>query len=201
MRRQLQDTKRFARISRTLKDQTAQALTKVELLTSRKYVHPRSGHQHVFNDTTTNDVHHKCEAAIIARNKRHFAQAEGTPFTQPPLKFINSTTGFNVYTDAADNEIQLPDTAFVETATVVEILLARAKNPTTEWSLELDFDDFLSALLHWRESTSTSPSSRQLGLYKALATACCNSNGEFSNPLDTDDSNDIPTTEKAELIL
>jgi hypothetical protein len=196
IQRQLHDTKRFARISRTLKDQTAQALTKVEIVTPREYVHPRSGHRHVFHDTATIDVRHEFEAAIIAQNKRHFAQAKGTPFTQPPLKFINSTTGFNVYTDADDNEIQLPDTAFVKTATVMDILRARAKNPTTEWSPELDFDDFPSALLHWRESTSTSPSSRHLGLYKALATACYNSNGEFSNPLDPDDSEDIPTTER-----
>jgi hypothetical protein len=148
IQRQLQDTKRFARISRTLKAQTAQALTKVEIVTSREYVHPRSGRRHVFRDTTTIDVRHELEAAIIARDKGHFAQAEGTHFTQAPLKFINSTTGFNVYTDADDNEIQLPDTAFVETATVMEILRARAKNTTTEWSPKLDLDNFLFALLH-----------------------------------------------------
>jgi hypothetical protein len=84
IQRQLQDTKRFARISRTNKDQTVQALTKVELVTSREYVHPRSGHRHAFHDTTTIDVRHELEVAIIARNKRHFSQAEGTPFTQPP---------------------------------------------------------------------------------------------------------------------
>jgi hypothetical protein len=202
IQRQLQDTKRFARISRTLTPLTSQALTKVEAVTSREYVHPRSGQRHVFSDTTNIVVRHKLEAAIIARNKPQFTQAEGTPFTLPPLKFINSTTGFNIYTDANDNEIRLPETAIVKTATVMDILRTRSNNPTTEWSPEVDFDDFLSALLHWHELTSTScPSSRHLGLYKALATACCNSNDAFSNPQDPDNPSDIPTQEKAKLIL
>jgi hypothetical protein len=145
----LQDTKRFARVSRTLNNQTAQALTKVELVTSREYVHLRSGKRHVFNDTTTIDVRHKLEAVVIVRNKRHFAQVEDTPFTQALLKFIHSTTGFNVYTDADNNEIRLPDRAFVETVTFMDILRARSNNPTTELSPEVNFDDFLSALLHW----------------------------------------------------
>jgi hypothetical protein len=81
------------------------------------------------------------------------------------------------------------------------ILKERAKNPTTEWEPEIDFDDFLSGLLHWRGITSTSPSSRHLGLYKAVATAYCNSNEEFTNPADSDDPFDIPTQEKADQIL
>jgi hypothetical protein len=44
-------------------------------------------------------------------------------------------------------------------------------------------------------------SSHHLGLYKALATAYCNSNEEFANPADSDDPFDIPTQEKADQIL
>jgi hypothetical protein len=65
---------------------------------------------------TTVIIRKELETAIINRNQRHFAQAEGTPFTVPPLKFINSDTEFNVYKDAADNDVVLPDDAFVETS-------------------------------------------------------------------------------------
>jgi hypothetical protein len=46
------------------------------------------------------------------------------------------------------------------------------------------------------------PSSRHLGLYKALAnTAYCNNSGEFSKPFDVANLSDSPTNEKAEQIL
>jgi hypothetical protein len=80
-------------------------------------------------------------------------------------------------------------------------LKERAQNPTTEWSPDVDFDDFISGLLHWRESTSTSPSSRHLRLYKALATAFCNSSDELSDSSDAEDPEDPSTQEKAAQIM
>jgi hypothetical protein len=195
---QLRDNRLFARIARTLKPNKLPALTKVETVFTREYVHPRTGQRHSIHTTTTIGVRKELEAAIITRNKRHFAQAQGTPFTQPPFQHLHSDNGFNVYKDANNNNIVLPTTVSVETATVLEILRERADNPMTKWSPKLDFDDFISALLHWKETTSTSPSGRHLGQYKALVTAYCNSNGEFSRPGDDDD----PTTqEKAGQIL
>jgi hypothetical protein len=160
---QLRDNRRFARIARTLKPNISPALTKVETVFTREYVHPRTGGRHQTKTTTTIDVRKELEAAIITRNQRHFAQAQGTPFTQPPLKYLHSDNEFNVYKDADDNDIVLPTTTFVETATVLKILRERANNPTTKWSPKLDFDDFISVLLHWKEATSTSPSRRHLG--------------------------------------
>jgi hypothetical protein len=139
--------------------------------------------------------------AIIDHNQRHFSQAQGIPFTQPPLKHITSDTGFNVYTDADDNDIVLPDTAFVKTAKVLGILRERSKNPITQWSPDLDFEDFIPGLLHWKEETPTTSSFRYLGLYKVLTTAYCNNSGEFSKPFKDDDPSDPPTNEKAEQVL
>jgi hypothetical protein len=76
-----------------------------------------------------------------------------------------------------------------------------SQNPTTQWSPDLHFEDFILGLLHWKEETLTSPSTRHLGLYKALATAYCNNSGEFSKPFDVDDPSDSPPNEKAEQIL
>jgi hypothetical protein len=55
-------------------------------------------------------------------------------------------------------------------------------------------------LLHWRDKTSTSPSGRHLGLYRALVMAHCNSSGEFCDS-DPNDESDLTTKEMAEQIL
>jgi hypothetical protein len=65
-------------------------------------------------------------------------------------------------------------------------------------SSEVDFDAFISDLLHWKESTSTSPSRRHLGLYKALRTAYIDASKEFNDP---DPDNPYVLTTKAEAIL
>jgi hypothetical protein len=176
-------------------------LTKVELVTSREFIHPATGARHTITEKATIDTRKELEDAIIKRNRCHFAQSQGTPFTKPPLQFIISDNSFNVYRDAEDHDVVLLDDAFIKTTTVIDILKERAHNPTTEWSPDVDFSDFISGLLHWRESTSTSPSSRHLGLYKALATAFCNSSDEFSDSSDAEDPEDPPTQEKAAQIL
>jgi hypothetical protein len=132
------------------------------------------------------------------------------PYLIPPLSHIGSANGFNVFQDAAGNDIALPDSAFLETKTVMAILQERSTQPPPQWSSKITFDEFISAFLHWRESTSTSPSGRHLGLYRSLVTAYCDSSGEFSDPekdpsLSTDDSapfaSVVTIKEKAEEIL
>jgi hypothetical protein len=199
--RQLNDTKIFSRIAKAIKPTGSPALTKVEITTTREYLHPHTSRRTFMNKATTIDVRAKLEAVIVQRNRRHFAQAQGTPFTEFPLNLIRSDNDFNTYQDSAGNNISLPNDAFIETHTIIDILRQRAQLPVTRWSPELDFEDFLAALLHWRESTSTSPSGRHLGLYKVLATAHCNSSGEFSASTDPEDPEDPTTQEKATQIL
>jgi hypothetical protein len=99
--KQLQDNRRFSRIARTLKSNSSPALTKVEIVATREHIHPVTGNRHTFTETMTVDIRKELETAIINRNQRHFAQAEGTPFTVPPLRFINIVSEFNVYKDVA----------------------------------------------------------------------------------------------------
>jgi hypothetical protein len=63
---------------------------------------------------------------------------------------------------------------------VLDILRERSTSPPPSWSAKVTFDDFVSALLHWCESTDTSPSGRHLGIYGSLVTAYCDSSGKFS---------------------
>jgi hypothetical protein len=98
--RQLTDARRFRQISQAIKPTNGTALTKVEIKTSESHLHPKTGL--VVTKTTTKVVNTRraLEKAIIERNKRHFAQAEGTPFTQPPLSRIGQENNYDVYLDA-----------------------------------------------------------------------------------------------------
>ena len=172
----------FRRIKATLKLSTSSALTKVILSSTSTHIHPANGTRVEMQQENIIDTKRALEEAIIGRNKRHFAQAQGTPFSVPPLSHISSNNGFNVYRDHAGNDITLSDSSFIETNTVLDILREKASTPTQSWSPLLTFDDFISGLLHWQESTSTSPSGCHLGVYKALVTAYLNNSDEFSLP-------------------
>jgi hypothetical protein len=134
------------------------------------------------------DSRQALEAAICDRNKRHFAQANGTPFTHEPFSRIGSDNGYNVYLDVDGAEIHVPGDAFLETRTVMNLLRERHEAYPGRWLDEVSFDEFISGLLHWNEKTLTSPSGRHLGLYGALVTAYCNSSGEFSKMRPGDDN-------------
>jgi hypothetical protein len=56
---------------------------------------------------------------IIDGNKRHFAHAEGPPFTQEPLSGIGTSNGYSVYQNVEGAEIRVPEDAFVETELVM----------------------------------------------------------------------------------
>jgi hypothetical protein len=95
----------------------------------------------------------------------------------------------------AGNNITLPDTAFLETKSVLDILQQRLHDPTPKWSDEITFEQFISASLHWREKTSTSSSGHHLGLYRALITAYIDATGEFSDLAVNPTTPQHPTTE------
>jgi hypothetical protein len=201
--RQLKDAKMFQRIRRSVKPVSQPALTKVEIVHTTSLLDPETGEAIVTKTVQVVDTRAELEAAIIDRNKRHFSQASNTPFAQPPLHCIGSDNKFNIYEDAAGSKILLPPPAFPETQLVMAVLQERAEQRKPSWPAIVDFEeDFIPALLHWRERTSTSPSGRHLGLYKALATAYCNSSAEFSVLCDDDDPSSMGTVqEQAESIL
>jgi hypothetical protein len=194
--KQLADNRMFGRIQAAVKPRSAAALTKVELVDETEHVNPATGARTTIRKVQTIDTKKELEAAIIERNQRHFAQAEGTPFTRSPLNLIASANGFNTFKDVTGADITLPDSAFIETQTVLDILRERSQDPCPEWSPTVTFDDFINALLHWREETATSPSGRHLGIYRSLVTAYCDSSDEFSER-----DHGLTVQEKAEAIL
>ncbi len=108
------------------------------------------------------------EDACLSRNKQHFGQAQGTPFTIPPLSLIESSACGPIADAILEGRLEdLPfDTTKLPEAQQVildELIQCCPTMPDT-----LSFNDFKRRFTIWREDTSTSPSGMYLGLYKAL---------------------------------
>ena len=108
------------------------------------------------------------EEACLTRNQTHFGQAQGTPFTIPPLSLIESSACGPV-TDAI-LEGRLDDLPFDVTELPEEqrIILEELEQCCPTMADTISFEDFKRRFEVWNEDTSTSPSGMYLGLYKAL---------------------------------
>jgi endonuclease/exonuclease/phosphatase family metal-dependent hydrolase len=195
--RQLHSRQQFHKIRNALDPQTHQTLTKILVTKTEVYLNPRSGEQLHRETTALVDTRAELEAAILSRNQQHFAQAQGTPFTILPLKALGSHQDFDVLQTPDGEPVTLPPGSFQETTTVLAILHEASNHPPPSWVATISFDDFIKGFLKWKESTSTSPSGRHLGIYKTLVTVYLNSSGEFD---DTDEGT-MPTKYKAERVL
>ena len=92
-------------------------------------MNPRSGGRLDRETTALVDTRAELEAAILSRNRTHFAKAKGTPFTIPPLTQLGSHQGFDMMTTTDGAPLTLPPGSFKETATVMTILREAAINP------------------------------------------------------------------------
>ena len=119
---------------------------------------------------------------IQTRNREHFGQAHGTPFTVPPLSEHLGFTGYSEYgqqmLDGTYNSADLESN--------VQLLIQHLEH-IHEMELEesrptITAEEFRGKLKVWSESTSTSPSGMHLGHYKALI-----AKHSFSSPLSDDE--------------
>ena len=115
------------------------------------------------------------EFYLRLRNQRHFGQAETdkTPFTTEERK---EEFDWAASTSAAEEVLE--GTYVNATMTEVEKLfvqnLSRVRKQDESQSI-VTYGEFRGKMRVWRESTSTSPSGRHLGHYKALVSTidCC----------------------------
>jgi hypothetical protein len=123
------------------------------------------------------DAIHK---AILERNKKHFHQADETPFTGGAENTVlYDLIGYTGMSQAAKDVVDgtflvkygdklgniLPETEQVICKlSIPEEIKVLGKKIDTEISKE----DFISGFKGWKESTSTSPSGQHLGHYKAI---------------------------------
>jgi hypothetical protein len=100
------------------------------------------------------------------RNRLHFGQAEGTPFTAAPLREL---VDWEASTKVSDLILD-GDYSNTELSELQQIFLDHCKKsvPLDSISAEITEAQFKSRFRAWRESTTTSPSGIDLGHYKAL---------------------------------
>ena len=117
--------------------------------------------QHWETITVPEDI----ERLLMQRNQHHFAQADGTPFTQPPF---TADVGYTADGYAVDLLLtgriayrQVPEA----TALVIKHLQQRT---TTVLEGSITKDEVLGKLRRWKESTTTSPSGIHLGHYHCM---------------------------------
>jgi hypothetical protein len=187
---QLKQSSHFGNIKHALRPCTQSSLSKVHVTTSLTSINPDTGETEKTNHVQVIDAKAELEAHILERNKRHFTQAKGTPFTQHPLKEMHAGNAQS-YFDASGQPLGLPAGTFPETTSVLQLLREAMEDIPPSIPTTIAFDNFVTAFLHWNEHTSTSPSDRHLGLYKSLPTAHCDSGGEFD---DVEKDSMIPST-------
>jgi hypothetical protein len=116
------------------------------------------------------DIHQ----ALLARNKKHFHQAAETPFGHGILQDLVGFSGLNSaatdiingsFLDKHDLPDILPETRQMIMELAMPDQIKCLKDPI---SAEITEADFVSGFKKWKERTSTSPSGRHLGHYKAI---------------------------------
>ena len=162
----------FGLLRKYLKPRSSGGLTKVQV--------PNGTDEH--GNAILQDVSEPEEmfALILERNFKHFGQANGTPFTEAPLKQWLSDYGETETGQAIiDGELRpVLDSGFPETQTVLD-LLQPFDPPAEPVSSLVTSADFKSFFAKWKENTSTSPSGKHLGHYKALLSPALESDAEL----------------------
>ena len=106
------------------------------------------------------------EAFLQARNQKHFGQAEGTPLTLEPLK-----TQLDWSARSATAELVLSgefNEHDIDCTTKLLLQHCRQVRDPGENSPMITEESFRGKFQKWAEATTTSPSGRHLGHYKAL---------------------------------
>ena len=104
---------------------------------------------------------------LHVRNQTHFAQAQGTPFTIPPLSDYFHHDGLTKTADDVLRGIAPP--CNVDDATSLLLGELKQQCPELDETTNIGHEELKQTFKKWRESTSTSPSGRHLGHYRALS--------------------------------
>ena len=145
----------FSRLRRILKCKNRGALSHVQQVTDNK-----GNIRNVYDQKEINDL-------LIEWNAKHFSQADGTPFTIPP---ISTMCGRFVTKECSNRILDCEAIDNVATTDAVRALLEEARRiaPASSVSAYISAEDVRAGYKRWRESTSTSPSGLHLGHEKAI---------------------------------
>ena len=151
--------KAFLKLRRFLKPRHTGGVTKLEIPTQQP------------NGTTTIETTedpHTIEEACLTRNRQHFAQAQGSPFTIPPLSIIESSACGPISDAILQGRLHDLPFDIDDLPKPQQIILEELRQCCPTLDDALPMEDFKRRFTTWREDTSTSPSGMYLGLYKCL---------------------------------
>jgi hypothetical protein len=126
---------------------------------------------------------------ILKRNQRHFSQATGTPFTTEPITDLLGKCGETHTGQALTTGNIKPDLGYAARFLETQIMLDTLQPfqpPAHPVSIQVNITDYKKFFQKWDENTSTSPSGKHLGHYKALL-----SPGLLEEPSLTEPADDI----------
>ena len=148
------------------------------------------------NEWKTIDIPSEVLRHLQTRNRRHFGQANGTPFTIAPL---SEDLGFCADTPEAefllDGQYPVEDITDPAVRSLLQQMTKLQSLVDQSLPATITQEDFRSKLCVWRESTSTSPSGQHLGHYKTLV-----ARHEFSDVTDEDNPLDVEQRDDLNLI-
>ena len=105
------------------------------------------------------------EQAILLRNQKHFNQCTGTPFTVGPLRKLNWAADTTLADSILNGTCDIPSITSDKT---LQFVLNQCQRLHEETTPSITTSQLASLFLKWRESTTTSPSGRHIGLYKTI---------------------------------
>ena len=118
------------------------------------------------SEWTTVDNPEDITRYLLARNQKHFGQADGTPFTVSPL---NIAIDFRTSTETCDTILEGKYTnTELDDLTSLVIKHLEKKTPLNKLPNTISEENIFKKFALWPEKTTTSPSGRHLGHYKSL---------------------------------
>ena len=171
------------KIRRLRSPEVRQGITRIEI-PAHPTDDPKSCEEWQIIDVPSEIVTH-----LQRRNRLHFGQAHGTPFTVAPLKDL---LGFSGDSEHADNILLNGSSDYPHLDENVKLLLDHLQI-TEEMATQRSYptitdDEFIGKLKVWKETTTTSPSGVHLGHYKALIAP-----HEYTHITDEDESTENGT--------
>lgn len=119
------------------------------------------------NQWTTITEPKQIEFYLQLRNRSHFGQADGTPFTREPLSTLIPWSADTAYCDRLLTGIQTIDFDDVPQLSAL-LQTCKAASDLDVLPATISYQEFRGKITTWKESTSTSPSGRHLGYYRSL---------------------------------
>jgi len=110
------------------------------------------------------------EDLVLEQHRKHFSQANGTIFTQEPLRTLINDECTSEFAQQILSGTAPIDNLPIDEHTKALLHHLKAKtSPNEQNQHPLDPDRIIQGFKIWPERTTTSPSGRHLGIYKALA--------------------------------